>query len=261
MFNLGTKTKMSIIINKKEQESNYKERILFSSEQFCKKCKCYNSFDFEEIKKQKLSKINYKYKCIKCKTFKDEVYIKYQLLLYNKKRDELYITKMGEFKLLPPNRLYKELMFNLTSQKNWEINIDNIMNEVTINLMNFLFYFSIEELSFDFLIPFKKLSDENIELIQNNLCKVICDINKKRFGIFDNIESNDINKGLVENIENENFIPIDISNSDNFDKYFDLIPCLIDNDEEDYLGENNNQNENESDNIVNKSTNYFTING
>ena len=86
-------------------------------------------------------------------------------------------------------------------------------------------------------------------------------INKKRFGIFDNIESNDINKGLVENIENENFIPIDISNSDNFDKYFDLIPCLIDNDEEDYLGENNNQNENESDNIVNKSTNYFTING
>ena len=168
---------------------------------------------------------------------------------------------MGEFKLLPPNRLYKELIFNLTSQKNWEINIDNIMNEVTINLMNFLFYFSIEELSFDFLIPFKKLSDENIELIQNNLCKVICDINKKRFGIFDNIESNDINKGLVENIENENFIPIDISNSDNFDKYFDLIPCLIDNDEEDYLGENNNQNENESDNIVNKSTNYFTING
>ena len=260
MFNLGTKSKMSIIIlNKKEQESNYKERILFSSEQYCKKCKCYNSFDFEEIKKQKLSKINYKYKCIKCKTFKDEVYIKYQLLLYNKKRDELYITKMGEFKLLPPNRLYKELIFNLTSQKNWEINVDNIMNEVTINLMNFLFYFSIEELSFDFLIPFKKLSDENVELIQNNLCKVICDINKKRFSIFDNIESNDINKGLVENIENENFIPIDISNSDNFDKYFDIIPCLIDNDEEDYLGENNNQNENE--NIVNKSTNYFTING
>ena len=129
MFNLSSNNKISIIKHKEKQENNYKERILFSSEQFCKKCKCYNSFDFEEIKKQKLSKINYKYKCIKCKTYKDDVFIKYQLLLFNKKRKELYITKMGEFKLLPPNRLYKELMFNLTSQKNWEINVDNIMNE------------------------------------------------------------------------------------------------------------------------------------
>ena len=125
MFNLGTKTKMSIIINKKEQESNYKERILFSSEQFCKKCKCYNSFDFEEVKKQKLSKINYTYKCIKCKSLKNDVIIKYQVLLQNKKRNELYITKMGEFKLLPPNRLYQELMFHLTAKEEWKINIDN----------------------------------------------------------------------------------------------------------------------------------------
>ena len=43
---------------------------------------------------------------------------------------------------------------------------------------------------------------------------------KKRFSVLGNIESNDINKGLVENTENDNFIPIDISNSDNFDKYF-----------------------------------------
>ena len=83
MFNLSSNNKISIIKHKEKQENNYKEKILFSSEQFCKKCKCYNSFDFEEIKKQKLSKINYKYKCIKCKTYKDDVFIKYQLLLLN----------------------------------------------------------------------------------------------------------------------------------------------------------------------------------
>ena len=259
MYNLSLRNNKSIIKPKENQENNYKERILFSSEQFCKKCKCYNSFDFEEIKKQKLSKINYKYKCIKCKTYKDDVYIKYQILLYNKKRNELYITKMGEFKLLPPNRLYQELMLNLTSQKNWKINIDNIMNENQINLMNFLFYFSIEELSFDFLLPFKKISEEKIEIIQNNLCSVICDINKKRFSILGKVESNVINEDLVKNKENENFIPIDISNSDHFDKYFELVPCFNDNEENDYLIGENYQDEINIDN--DKKLNYFSING
>ena len=263
MFTTNKFKSSVIIFNKSQQESNYKEKIIFSSEQYCKKCKCFNSFDFEEIKKQKLSKINFNYKCIKCKTHKTDILIKYQILLYNKKRNELYITKMGEFNLLPPNRLFTELMFILTSQRNWEINIDNIMSQTQINLMNYIFYFSIENLSFDFLLPFKKLDDENIELIQNNLCKVICNINKKRFSIV-NMESNDINKGLTENTENDNFIPIDISNADNFDKYFDLIPCVINNEpEEEIFGENNENNDNiDNENFSEfKSTNYFTING
>ena len=95
------------------------------------------------------------YKCIKCKSYKNDLYIKYQILLFNIKRNELFLTKMSEFKLLPPNRLYKELMYNLTSQKNWEINIDNIIKQNQINLMNYIFYFSIEGLSFDFLLPKK----------------------------------------------------------------------------------------------------------
>ena len=125
--------------------------------------------------------------------------------------------------------------------------------------MNFLFYFSIEELSFDFLLPFKKISEEKIELIQNNLCSVICVINKKRFSILGKVESNVINEDLVKNKENENFIPIDISNSDNFDKYFELVPCFNDNEENDYLIGENYQNEINIDN--DKKLNYFSING
>ena len=223
---------------KNNNEIKYKERIIFSSEQYCKKCKCYNSFDFEEVKKQKLSKINYTYKCIKCKSLKNDVIIKYQVLLQNKKRNELYITKMGEFKLLPPNRLYKELIYNLTSKKVWEINIEKITTEYQINLMNFIFYFSTEQLSFDFLLPYKKLDDDNFDIIQNNLCSYISNINKKRFSVMGKVESDDISKGLIENKGSDNFIPIDISN---FDKYFDLTPCLADNTQDDYLYEEINK--------------------
>ena len=256
LLNVGSGRKISAGNKNKKQESYYKEKIIFSSQQYCKKCKCYNSFDFEEIKKQKLSKINYTYKCIKCKSFSNDVIIKYQILLNNKKRKELYITKMGEFKLLPPNRLYTELMFNLSCQKNLEINIEKITSQNQFNLMNYLFYFSIENLSFDFLFPYKKLDDEQIELIQNNLGSVISDINKRRFSIINNAQTNDINKGLVENKENENFIPIDISKCDNFDKYYNLTPCIIDNEPNELYEENNENNNNEY-----KSTNYFTING
>ena len=258
MYNIGMKNirKSTVYNMNNKKESNYKEKIMFSSEQYCKKCKCYNSFDFEEIKKQKLSEINYRYKCIKCKTYKDDVIIKYQVLLFNKKRNELYITKMGEFKLLPPNRIYNELILKLISQKNWAINVDNLMNEEKNSFMNYLFYFSIEELTFDFLLPFNKLNDENVESIQNSLCSVLCDINKKRFSILGNAELNDINKGLIENTENENFIPIDISSTDNFDRYFELTPCVIEKEKGPFDGENN-------ENIVddeNNNTNYFAIN-
>ena len=256
MLNAGVGRKISFVNNNKKQKSYYKEKIIFSSQQYCKKCKCYNSFDFEEIKKQKLSKLNYTYKCIKCKSFSNDVFIKYHILLNNKKRKELYITKMGEFKLLPPNRLYTELMFNLSSQKNLEINIDNITSQNQFNLMNYIFYFSIENLSFDFLFPYKKLDDEHIELIQNNLGYVISDINKRRFSIINNAQTNDINKGLNENKENENFIPIDISKCDNFDKYYNLTPCIIDNEQNEIYEEINENNVTDY-----KSTNYFTING
>ena len=259
------------------KENNYKEKIVFSSEQYCSKCQCYNSFDFEEIKKQKISKISFYYKCSKCNTIKNDVTIKYQILLYNKRKKELFITKMGEFKLLPPNRLYQELMYHLTSKKDWVINVENIFTEKQINLINFIYYFSTEGLSFDFLIPFKTLSDESIELIQNNLGAIISDINRRRFSVLEINEYDKINKSLTMNTENEDFIPIDISNYDHFNKYFDLVPCLINyyydiydlnenegeviNDTNEGEGiDDNVQDEDNNKNIDNDNQNYFTIN-
>ena len=251
----------------KTKESKYKERIVFSSEQFCPKCQCFYPFDFEEIKNQKLSKIIFCYKCNKCKTIKNDVSIKYQILLYNKIKKELFITKMGEFKLLPPNRLYQELMYHLSTQKEWKINIENIFTEKQINLINFIYYFSTEGLSFDFLIPFKTISDENVELIQNNLGAIISDINKRRFSLLEIKEYDKINKSLTMSTENEEFVPIDISNNDNLNRYYDLIPCLINYYNDLYHFSDNEEqeiectNEENNDNIINgEGQSYFTIN-
>ena len=254
----------------KDKENKFKEKIVFSSEQFCPKCQCYNSFNFEEIKNQKLSKIIFYYNCIKCKTIKNDVNIQYQILLYNKIKKELFITKMGEFKLLPPNRLYQELMYHLTSKKEWKINIENIFTEKQINLINFIYYFSMEGLSFDFLIPFKTITDENVELIQNNLGAIISDINKRRFTLMEITEYDKINKSLTMNTENEDFIPIDISNNNHLNGYYDIIPCLInyyydfyrfnENDGEEYPHEEENGEEDNNNPVNEEDQNYFTIN-
>lgn len=249
------------------KEKNYKEKIVFSSEQFCPKCQNFYPFDFEEIKKQKLSKIIYYYKCSKCKTIKNDVTIKYQILMYNIFKKELFITKMGEFKLLPPNRLYQELMYHLTSKKEWKINIENIFTEKQINLINFIYYFSSEGISFDFLIPFKTIRDENIELIKNNLGAIISDINKRRFTILEINETEKINKSLTMNTDDEDFIPIDISNNNNLNRYYDLVPCLINYYYDIYHFNQNEEvekegNEEENDIINNNEDGqiYFTIN-
>jgi hypothetical protein len=209
------------------------------------------------------------YKCTKCKTIKkDDVTIKYQILLYNITKNDLFITKMAEFKLLPPNRLYQELLYHLTTKKDWTINIDSIFTEKQINMINFIYQFNAQELSFDFLIPFKKISNENIELIQNNLGTIINNINKRRFTFLENKAFENISQSLIKNIDKEDFIPIDISNNyDNEKRYNDLVPCFINyyydfydlNETEGDEKENNNDN-----NIFNdkndEEQSFFTIN-
>ena len=189
---------------------------------------------------------------------------------------------MGEFNLLSPNRLYQELKYHLNSKKNWKINIETFFKEKQTHLFNFIYYFSAEELAFDFLLPFKNIDDEKMELIQDNIGFIIRNINRNRFSVLEVNEYDKINKSLTVSKGDENFIPIDISNKDD-DKngYFDLVPCLtnyfyelynidpneeVENaDEEDNNQNNIIENDNDSDNNINyineDGVNYFSING
>ena len=208
--------------NKKANEPsaiNHKETIVFYQGQMCPKCKKTSPYDSSEIYKMNIHsvRVNFEYKCPHCGTKKNTIDIKYQILLINEKKKQTFITNIGEFKLFSPYRLYTDLKMEQLTKKDHNLKIDNIYNEKKNDLFNYIFYFRGSNLNFDFLIPYKKLNELDLELIENKLSSLIKDINKQRFSI--NIKINSEN--LIREMENE-FVPINITEMQMFDE---LTPC------------------------------------
>ena len=170
--------------------NNDKEEIVFSTEQFCEKCgNVINIIPDEIIKNKLMSNLDfYKYKCEKCNGNEYDIEIKYQKLLSNLNKKEAIIVGEGEFKLCTTYKFYLNILYFFQKRKKYELNIENIFNEKEINLMLIIFYFSVLNLSFDFLLPYK------------------------------NDEINNTNSKNEENKENNEFVPIKI-NYDNDDVY------------------------------------------
>ena len=157
------------------------EEIIFSTEQICKKCNEIGDFDIKEIikiiqNKNNLIEESYKYKCPKCKNEEQDIIIKFQILLFNYSKNEAFITETGDFSLLTPFKLYKDLKKYLTEENRIKLEIKNIFDiKDKINLINTLFYFNILSLPFDFLLPYiptlkssMRLFFENTEKIENS---------------------------------------------------------------------------------------------
>ena len=170
--------------------NNDKEEIVFSTEQFCEKCgNVINIIPDEIIKNKLVSNLDfYKYKCEKCNGNEYDIVIKYQKLLSNLNKKEAIIVGEGEFKLCTTYKFYLNILYFFQKRKKYELNIENIFNEKEINLILIIFYFSVLNLSFDFLLPYK------------------------------NDETNNTNSKNEENKENNEFVPIKI-NYDNDDVY------------------------------------------
>ena len=170
--------------------NNDKEEIVFSTEQFCEKCgNVINIIPDEIIKNKLMSNLDfYKYKCEKCNGNEYDIVIKYQKLLSNLNKKEAIIVGEGEFKLCTTYKFYLNILYFFQKRKKYELNIENIFNEKEINLILIIFYFSVLNLSFDFLLPYK------------------------------NDETNNTNSKNEENKENNEFVPIKI-NYDNDDVY------------------------------------------
>ena len=164
----------------------------------------------------------------------------------HKNKEQSFITKIGEFKLLSPYRLYTNLKSDQLKRKDYSLKIDNIYNEKRNELFNYIYYFSRKNLTFDFLLPYKNLNDLDIELIENRLSTIISDINRQRFTTI----KNDINsENLIKEMEDE-FVPINISDNSNYDKktFDDLTPCYSTGALDGIYG---NENENENNNNAN----------
>ena len=239
--------------NKKAKKNNQNdithiERIIFYQIQLCPKCNKSSKFDISDLMGLNLRsvKVNLEYQCKVCKAVKNSIDIKYQILLINKNKEQSFITKIGEFKLLSPHRLYTDLKAGQLSRKDYSLKIDNIYKEKRNELFNYIYYFSRKNLTFDFLLPYKNLNDLDIELIENRLSSIISDINRQRFTTI----KNDINsENLIKEMEDE-FVPINISDNSNYDKktFDDLTPCYSTGALDGIYG---NENENENNNNAN----------
>ena len=209
--------------NNNQNEISHKEKIIFNQGQLCPKCKEITYFDSSDIIGLSIHsiKVNFEYTCKKCGATKNSIDIKYQILLINKNKNQSFITKIGEFKLLSPYRLYTNLKLDQMTRKDYSLKIDNIYNEKKNELFNYIFYFCRKNLTFDFLIPYKTLNGIDMELIENRLGNIISDINRQRFSIIGQINTDN----LLKEMENE-FVPINISENSNLDKktFDDLTP-------------------------------------
>ena len=205
------------------QDINHKEKIIFNRGQLCPKCKEITYFDPSEIIGLTIDKVkvNFEYVCKKCGTIMNNINIKYQIILINQKNNQSFVTKLGEFQLLSPYRLYTNLKFDQLNMKDYSLKINNIYNEKKNDFFNYIFYFCRKNLTFDFLIPYKSLNNIDLELIENKLGNIISDINKKRFSIKGPLNP----ENLTKELENE-FVPINISENSNLDKiiFTDLTP-------------------------------------
>ena len=199
-FGKNYKKRGSSGLNINEHSDNIdKEEIVFTTEQFCKKCGNIKSISPEELIQYQLnSNLEiFKYKCEKCDAIEDEIIIKYHILLSNLHRKEAIVCGQGEYKLLTPYKLYINIKNYFQKRKNYELNIENIFAEKEINLPSIIFYFSLINLSFDFLLPYT-------------------------------LEEEEKNQKKEENKEQNEFIPIKINynNDDVYRRFNNLVTVL-----------------------------------
>ena len=152
-------------VSKEEIDDKLKEEIIFSTEQICKNCNKNIKLEISEIsdiinRKIEKNKDNFVYKCKHCGELNNEIIINYIILLSNIKKNKEQKIAEGKFKLVMPHLLYRELKNYVVNLKDNNIDIDHIFSNKNINLMNYIFYFSLNCLPFDFLIPYQDNSDD-----------------------------------------------------------------------------------------------------
>jgi DNA-directed RNA polymerase subunit M/transcription elongation factor TFIIS len=150
--------------NSSANNSNQKEEIVFFTIQKCPKCQKDNQINnISEMIHHRISqkRDHIFYKCSGCGESNLEVYIKYKLSLNNKKKNESILISHGQFKLIPPHKIYQKLKEKFLNLKDYKLDIDHIFSYDDIYLLNNIFYFSDRMLPFDFLIPYEGRDDRD----------------------------------------------------------------------------------------------------
>ena len=150
--------------NSSSNNSNQKEEIVFFTMQKCQNCQKDNQINsISEMIHHRISqkRDHLFYKCSGCGEINMEVYIKYKLSLNNKKKNESILISHGQFKLIPPHKIYQKLKEKFLNLKDYKLDIDHIFSYDDLYLLNNIFYFSDRMLPFDFLIPYEGRDDRD----------------------------------------------------------------------------------------------------
>ena len=158
-----------------ESENKKKEEITFNIQQICKECKNVNEMNKSDIlnlfnRKIDKSKKNFNFKCKKCGLSNTNLKINYNIFLCDIKKNKDELIKQGSFNLIMPHLLFQEIKNYVINLKDNNIDIDHIFSNKNINLLNFIFYFSLNGLPFDFLIPYENKTDR--EYFNDNYLRI-----------------------------------------------------------------------------------------
>ena len=140
-----------------DNEKNKEERIQFDTEIFCEKCGNlfkinYNNLIFSDIKNE------IDLKCNLCGETYNNSKLKINVLIPKNNED----VKIDNFELYSANKLLnlsKEFILPLIDYK---MDIENLKKKYKHLFYNYIFYFTLRNLSYDFIIPYA--NSENIEI-------------------------------------------------------------------------------------------------
>ena len=186
----------------KEIDDKIKEEIIFDNEQICEKCGNIirlNEQDISELINKKIDKNKNApiFYCKNCNKINLGIKINCKISLINiRKKKEIFISN-DEFSLMMPHVLYCKIKDYVINLKENEIDINQIFSNKNINILNFIFYFSLKSLPFDFLLPYENINDKEKFFFNYDY------INKKEKKQFQNLSPN-YNEKVILNLSNNN---------------------------------------------------------
>ena len=153
--------------NNDDNTDEMKEEIIFYNEQKCEKCGGnvkLNEQDISEIINKKIDKTKNTliFKCKNCNMINFGIKINFKISLINKKKKKQKLISEDKFNLISPHLLYLKIKDYLIKLNENKLDINHIFSNNNIDLLNFIFYFSLKYLPFDFLLPYER-SNNNTE--------------------------------------------------------------------------------------------------
>ena len=140
-----------------DNEKNKEERIQFDTEIFCEKCGNlfkinYNNLIFSDIKNE------IDLKCNLCGEIYNNSKLKINVLIPKNNED----VKIDNFELYSANKLLNQSKEFILPLIDYKLDIENLKKKYKHLFYNYIFYFTLRNLSYDFIIPYA--NSENIEI-------------------------------------------------------------------------------------------------